>query len=116
MSRRFLTELEHNDYDIGGVSVNPNYQEDVYNLLKNSGIVISPHEVNVLTPNKKPAATNKNNMKQALPFYSKLYGDEFTKDMLEIINSPDNQKKEYLKNLRENMINFKKINKYFKKN
>jgi hypothetical protein len=127
MSRILLTQLEQVDYDIGPVYVNPNYSYDVNDLLTDANIILSPPEINVMTSNKTyPKAVidsgKKNrylsNENDALtPLLNRVLNIDKKKikqSLLELVNSDDNIKEQFMSDYKKNNINYRRISGFYR--
>jgi hypothetical protein len=128
MSRILLTELEQVDYDIGPVYVNPNYSYDVSDLLNDANMILSPPEINVMTPNKiYPKAiidsgkknrylSNQNDV--LTPISNRVLNvsdDTVKQSLLNIINSEQNIKEQFKSEYIKNNIDYNIIRNYYRK-
>jgi hypothetical protein len=128
MSRILLTQLEQVDYDIGPVYVNPNYSYDVSDLLNDANMILSPPEINVMTPKKNyPKSIIDSGKKNR---YLNDQNDELTaisnrvlnvsddtvkKSLLNIINSEQNIKEQFKSEYIKNNIDYNNIRNYYRK-
>jgi len=128
MSRILLTQLEQVDYDIGPVYVNPNYSYDVSDLLNDANMILSPPEINVMTPNKiYPKAiidsgkknrylSNENDV--LTPISNRVLNvsdDTVKQSLLNIINSEQNIKEQFKSEYIKNNIDYNIIRNYYRK-
>ena len=128
MSRILLTQLEQVDYDIGPVYVNPNYSYDVSDLLNDANMILSPPEINVMTPKKiYPKAiidsgkknrylSNENDV--LTPISNRVLNvsdDTVKQSLLNIINSEQNIKEQFKSEYRKNNIDYNIIRNYYRK-
>lgn len=127
MSRILLTQLEQVDYDIGPVYVNPNYSYDVSDLLTDANIILSPPEINVMTPNKiYPKAVIDSGKKNRYlssendvltPISNRVLNIDEKKikqSLLELVNSDDNIKEQFMNDYKKNNINYRRISSFYK--
>jgi hypothetical protein len=128
MSRILLTQLEQVDYDIGPVYVNPNYSYDVSDLLNDANMILSPPEINVMTPKKiYPKAiidsgkknrylSNENDV--LTPISNRVLNvsdDTVKQSLLNIINSEQNIKEQFKSEYKKNNIDYNIIRNYYRK-
>ena len=127
MSRILLTQLEQVDYDIGPVYVNPNYSYDVSDLLNDANMILSPPEINVMTPKKiYPKAiidsgkknrylSNENDV--LTPISNRVLNvsdDTVKQSLLNIINSEQNIKEQFKSEYKKNNIDYNNIRNYYR--
>lgn len=126
MSRVLLTQLEQVDYLIGPVYVNPNYSDEVNDLLNNNNIILSPPEINVMTTKKtypptviesgkqnRYATNESDNLTNISNRQSNINQNDVKRSLLDLLNSEEQVKENFINEYTKNNINYKNLRHYF---
>ena len=107
MSRSLLWETEQ--IKIKPIYNNPNYNDNIKNIIKENDIIITKPEINIMSRGKELISKE-----EARSLYMRNENNIASNEILNIINSEENIKENFIEKYKKNNINYKNIQKYFK--